>query len=266
MTRRSPRRSRDEPMAACSGRAAALISGSEESDMTAASGLSPPVVSGTTPLPTSSSSGSSGSSLSSTTDATLAGNFQTFLTLLTTQLQNQNPLDPLDTNQFTQQLVQFASVEQQLKTNDQLTTLVSLQKTAQSTQALGFVGKNAMVDGSTTTMTNSSANWILGVKTNSTVNISIANSTGQTVFTGSYPVNAGDGQAFAWDGKGNDGTQWPDGKYTLTAQAADGSGNSVAVSTEIVGVVSSVDLTQSPPLLSINGKNYTVDQIKGIAG
>ena len=55
-------------------------------------------------------------------------------------------------------------------------------------------------------------------------------------------------------------------RYTLTAQAADSSGNSVAVSTEIVGVVSSVDLTQSPPLLSINGQNYTVDQIKGISG
>ncbi|MFX8786229.1 flagellar hook capping FlgD N-terminal domain-containing protein, partial [Acinetobacter baumannii] len=66
-----------------------------------------PVVSGTTALPTS----KSGSSLSSTTGSTLAGNFQTFLTLLTTQLQNQNPLDPLDTNQFTQQLVQFAGVE-----------------------------------------------------------------------------------------------------------------------------------------------------------
>jgi flagellar basal-body rod modification protein FlgD len=232
----------------------------------AAANAASPIVSGTTPAPTSSSSGSSGSSLDPTTNTTLAGNFQTFLTLLTTQLQNQNPLDPLDTNQFTQQLVQFAGVEQQLKTNDQLTTLVSLQKTAQSTQALGFVGKNAMVDGSTTTMTNGSANWILGVKTNSTVNVSITNSTGQTVFTGSYPVTAGNGQAFGWDGQGNDGTQWPDGKYTLTAQAADGSGNSVAVSTEIVGVVSSVDLTQSPPLLSINGQNYTVDQIKGIAG
>ena len=233
--------------------------------MTTTSGTSSPVVSGTTALPASSSS-SSASSANSLASTQLAGNFQTFLTLLTTQLKNQDPMSPLDTNQFTQQLVQFAGVEQQLKTNDQLTTLVSLQKTAQSTQALGFVGKNAMVDGSTTTMTNGAANWILGVKTNSTVNVSIANSTGQTVFTGSYPVTAGDGQAFGWDGKGNDGTQWPDGKYTLTAQAADGSGNSVAVSTEIVGVVSSVDLTQSPPLLSINGKNYTVDQIKGIAG
>ena len=48
----------------------------------------------------------------------IADNFQTFLTLLTTQLQNQNPLDPLDTNQFTQQLVQFAGVEQQLKSNE----------------------------------------------------------------------------------------------------------------------------------------------------
>src|SRR5258706_11420771 len=79
----------------------------------------------------------------STATTGIADNFQTFLTLLTTQLQNQNPLDPLDTNQFTQQLVQFAGVEQQLKTNDQLTTLVSLQQTAQSTQALTFVGKTA---------------------------------------------------------------------------------------------------------------------------
>src|SRR5437868_8840841 len=80
---------------------------------------------------------------------TLAGNFQTFLTLLTTQLKNQNPLDPLDTNQFTQQLVEFAGVEQQLKTNDDLTSLISLQQTAQSTQALTFVGKTAVVSGDT---------------------------------------------------------------------------------------------------------------------
>src|SRR2546430_16214955 len=72
--------------------------------------------------------------------ATPAGNFDTFLTLLTTQLQNQNPLDPLDTNQFTQQLVQFAGVEQQLKSNDQLKSLVELEKSAQSTQALVYVG------------------------------------------------------------------------------------------------------------------------------
>ena len=135
-----------------------------------------PVVSGTTPLPAGSSSSSS--SLSSTSGATLAGNFQTFLTLLTTQLQNQNPLDPLDTNQFTQQLVEFASVEQQLKTNDSLSTLVSLEQTAQSTQALTFVGKTAVVNGNTAALTNSQATWELNVPSNSNVNISIANSSG----------------------------------------------------------------------------------------
>ena len=101
----------------------------------------------------------------------IAGNFQSFLTLLTTQLQNQNPLDPLDTNQFTQQLVEFAGVQQQLNTNDSLATLVSLQQTAQSTQALGFVGKTAVVNGSTAALTNSSATWELSVPTNSNVNI-----------------------------------------------------------------------------------------------
>jgi flagellar basal-body rod modification protein FlgD len=229
----------------------------------AATGVAAPVISGTTPLPASSSSSSS--SVSSTTGGTLAGNFQTFLTLLTTQLQNQDPLSPLDTNQFTQQLVQFASVEQQLKTNSQLTTLVSLQQTAQSTQALGFVGKTAVVDGSTAALTNASATWDLSVPTNSNVNISITNSTGQTVFTGNYAVSAGNNLPFTWDGKGSDGTQWPDGSYKLTATAADSVGNPVAVSTQIQGVVNSVDLTQSPPLLSINGQNYTVSQIKSIA-
>jgi flagellar basal-body rod modification protein FlgD len=229
---------------------------------TPAVNVASPVVSGTTTLPASSSSSSSGSSA----NTTIAGNFQTFLTLLTTQLQNQNPLDPLDTNQFTQQLVQFAGVEQQLKANEQLTTLVSLQQTAQSTQALGFVGKTAIVDGNTAALTNGAAVWDLSVPTSSNLNISITNSTGQTVFSGTYAVNAGENQAFGWDGKGSDGTQWPDGKYTLTATAADSAGNSVAVSTRLQGVVSSVDLTQSPPLLSINGKTYTVNQIKGIVG
>src|SRR4030095_12600005 len=85
---------------------------------------------------------------STSSNTTIANNFQTFLTLLTTQLQNQNPLDPLDTNQFTAQLVQFAGVEQQLRQNDQLATLISLQKTAQSTAALGYVGYTVAVDGS----------------------------------------------------------------------------------------------------------------------
>src|SRR5262245_46395888 len=101
-------------------------------------------VDATMPSPVVSAPGTGGTSSSSTTSSTstqgIADNFQTFLTLLTTQLQNQNPLDPLDTNQFTQQLVQFAGVEQQLKSNDQLKSLIDIEKSAQSTQALIYVG------------------------------------------------------------------------------------------------------------------------------
>ena len=225
------------------------------------SATAPAVVSGTTQT---SSSSSSSSSLGSTTGATLAGNFQTFLTLLTTQLQNQNPLDPLDTNQFTQQLVQFAGVEQQLKTNDSLSQLVTLQQTTQATQALDYVGKTAVVDGTTATMSQSSATWHLNVPSSATVNISIANSTGQTVFTGQYSAGAGSDIPFTWNGQGNDGTQWPDGKYTITATGKDASNNNVGIAAQVQGTVSSVDLTQSPPLLTIDGQSYTLSQVKSV--
>jgi flagellar basal-body rod modification protein FlgD len=234
--------------------------------MTTTASTASPVVSGTTTLPTStSSSASSASSANALASQQIAGNFQSFLTLLTTQLQNQNPLDPLDTNQFTQQLVEFAGVQQQLNTNDSLATLVSLQQTAQSTQALGFVGKTAVVNGSTAALTNGTATWELSVPSASNVNVTIASSTGQTVFSGTYSVAAGDNQPFTWNGQGNDGTQWPAGNYTMTATATDSSNNSVAVTTQVQGVVTSVDLTQSPPLLTIGGKTYTVSQIQSIA-
>src|SRR4051812_4190748 len=110
-----------------------------------------------TTIPTS-STGTSGTS-SVVGKTTLAGNFDTFLQLLTTQLKNQNPLDPLDTNQFTQQLVQFAQVEQQMKQNDSLSTLISLEKATQTTAALGFLGSDVVVDGDTAKLTNGQAKW-----------------------------------------------------------------------------------------------------------
>jgi flagellar basal-body rod modification protein FlgD len=233
--------------------------------MTTTAATSPSVVSGTTPLPSgSSSSGSSAAASSALASSQIAGNFQSFLQLLTTQLQNQNPFSPLDTNQFTQQLVEFAGVQQQLNTNDSLATLVSLQQTAQSTQALGFVGKTAVVNGSTAPLTSSSATWLLSVPTASTVDITITGSNGQTVFSGTYNATAGKSQPFTWNGQGTDGTQFPDGNYTLTATAKDASNNSVAISSQIEGVVSSVDLTQSPPLLSIGNQTFTVNQIQSI--
>src|SRR5258708_18009769 len=107
--------------------------------------------------PTSSTGAASVTSLAG--QQQIAGNFQQFLQLLTTQLKNQDPMSPLDTNQFTQQLVQFAQVEQQLKGNDELSTLVSLQQTAQQTTALNFVGETVGVTGATAPLSDGKATW-----------------------------------------------------------------------------------------------------------
>jgi flagellar basal-body rod modification protein FlgD len=223
-------------------------------------------VDATMPTTITSAPSTTSSSTSNTTASTattgIADNFQTFLTLLTTQLQNQNPLDPLDTNQFTQQLVQFAGVEQQLKSNDQLKSLIEIEKSAQSTQALVYVGNTVAVDGSKAQF-DKSATWNFQTEKDTTATITITSSTGQTAFTGSYALKQGN-SSFVWDGKGNDGVQWPAGTYTMTATGKDSSGNSVAISTEVQGIVDSVDLTASPPLLSIGGQSYTTDKIKRV--
>ena len=195
--------------------------------------------------------------------STIAGNFNTFLQLLTTQLKNQNPLDPLDTNQFTQQLVSFAQVEQQLKANEQLTALVALQQTAQTTQALTFVGATVSVDGATARLANHQAQWSFTVSKPSSATVVISDQSGQTAYTGTFTVQAGT-QQFAWDGHGTDGRLWPDGDYRITVTAKDANGQNTGVSTEVSGVVDSVDLTQNPPLLSVGGNTYTVNQIKRV--
>jgi flagellar basal-body rod modification protein FlgD len=192
----------------------------------------------------------------------IASNFTTFLQLLTTQLKNQNPMDPLDTNQFTQQLVQFAQVEQQIKQNTQLSTLVALDKSAQSSVALAYVGQMVVVDGTNTSL-NGTATWALSIAKPSTVNVTIKDSTGQTAYTGSFAMNPGN-QNFTWDGHGNDGKVWPAGTYTMAASVTDASGQTTALATEIQAIVDSVDVSKDPPILSINGQSYTMDQIKRV--
>jgi flagellar basal-body rod modification protein FlgD len=219
-------------------------------------------------IPTTPTGGSSAPASSTPTvppqdDQMIASNFTTFLQLLTTQLKNQDPTNPLDTNQFTQQLVQFAQVEQQMKSNTQLEALLAVEKSAQSSVALAYVGKTVVVDGATTQLDANGATWTVTLAKPSTTKVVITDSTGQTAFTGTFAMNAGT-QNFTWDGKGNDGRAWPAGTYTLSATATDASGQNVGVSTEIQSVVDSVDLTQDPPTLSINGKDYTMDKVKRV--
>jgi flagellar basal-body rod modification protein FlgD len=193
----------------------------------------------------------------------LANNFTTFLQLLTTQLKNQNPLDPLDTNQFTQQLVQFAQVEQQMRSNDQLSTLVALQKATQSSAALNFVGSKVVVDGATARLTGGQATWGFSAPRPATATLTIQDSRGQTVYSSSFTVQAGQ-QNFVWDGRDTNGRLWPDGEYKLSVTAKDANGQGVAISTEVEGVVDSADLTKTPPVLGIGKQNFTLDKIKRV--
>jgi flagellar basal-body rod modification protein FlgD len=228
-----------------------------------------PIFLGTTPPITaagaaaSSTSTAAAAATSAVNAGTIAGNFTTFLQLLTTQLKNQNPLDPLDTNQFTQQLVQFAQVEQQLKSNDQLAALVSLEKTARSTTALAYVGQTVVVDGATAQLANNNATWSFTVPKPAAATFNVKNANGQLVYSGNYTVQPGM-QNFAWDGRGNNGVKWPDGNYTMSITANDASGQPIAISTEVEGVVDSADLTQDPPVLSVGGQNFTLDKIKRV--
>jgi flagellar basal-body rod modification protein FlgD len=213
--------------------------------------------------PTTGAANSTTSTSQDALNGQIAGNFNQFLQLLTTQLQNQNPLDPLDTNQFTQQLVQFASVEQQMNMNTQLQTLVSLQQTAQNSQALGFVGKTVTVTGSTAPLTNGQAQWTFNPSSPATATFTVTDSTGQTVLSKTGTVQPG-AQAFNWNGLDGSGHQWADGNYTLAITATGADGKPVAIPTTVTGMVNSVDLTQSPPVLSIGGKNYTLNQILSV--
>ncbi len=169
----------------------------------------------------------------------------------------------MDTNQFTQQLVEFASVEQQMKSNESLSMLVSLEQSAQTTSALALVGAMVVVNGSTAQLANGQASWTLNAAKPATATISIADSTGRTAYTGAFAINSGT-QNFVWDGRGNDRTLWPNGTYTLTATATDASGQSSAISAQVQAKVDSVDLSQTPPVLSINGQNYTMNQLQKI--
>jgi len=194
----------------------------------------------------------------------IANNFTAFLRLLTTQLQNQNPLEPLDTNQFTQQLVQFAQVEQQLRSNDQLETLVALQKSTQASAALDFVGKTVVISGATTHLdTAGTTVWTFSSPKPASATVTIRDSTGQTAFSSNYAINSGR-QDFVWDGRGTNGQRWPAGNYTMTITAKDANGQTVAITTDVQGIVDSADVSQTPPVLSIGELTFTLDQIKRV--
>jgi flagellar basal-body rod modification protein FlgD len=185
----------------------------------------------------------------------LAENFDTFLTLLTTQLKNQDPLAPMDSNAFTQQMVQMTGVEQQLLTNDLLTKLVGNSSSGIST-AVSLIGKQVRAVSDAAALTNDGAKWtykldsaaddlkveVLDAKKN-VVRVIAPEAAGKT---------AGD-HDFTWDGKDASGHRLPNGTYTLRVTAKDATGTVIPSTTYVQGVVSGVEQADGDTLLTING-------------
>jgi flagellar basal-body rod modification protein FlgD len=219
-------------------------------------------------------SGSSSSTDTSSTDssgsptnalASLSGDYQNFLTLLTTQLQNQDPLSPMDTNQFTQQLVEFSGVEQQINGNNKLDQLIGLQSTANAYGAVGFVGTQVAASSDQLPVQNGSGRFDYDIEHNSSsALLKITNSSGQLVMVkqvdstvGTHPVS--------WDGTDFNGDQLPDGAYTVAVSYQDSTGASYDAPITTYGTVDSAVISNGDVSLNMGAVSIPLDQVTNIS-
>jgi flagellar basal-body rod modification protein FlgD len=196
----------------------------------------------------SSVSAASGASRS---QSQLAANFDTFLLLLTAQLKNQDPLEPMDSNEFTQQLVQFSQVEQQIHSNKSLESLIALTQARSASDAVSYLGKTLTLTDGTAALMGGEANWAYALNNDAaSATMTILNAHGDVVYTA--PAETSEGlHSFAWDGVGSNGATLPPGPYQLRVMAKASDGSSIATRIASQGVISEVDLTGSEPILMI---------------
>jgi flagellar basal-body rod modification protein FlgD len=214
--------------------------------------------------PTSTTPSTTGTSGSGNAMQQLSGNFDTFLQLLTTQLQNQDPTSPMDTNQFTQQLVEYSQVEQQIDTNTNLQTLITQGTSQSGAYATSYLGKTVTVSGGKGALTNGEATWNynLGAQASSAL-LTVTNASGQTIYTGAGPTAQGN-NSFTWNGEDNNGNQQPDGTYTLSVAAADSSGTAITNTVTSSGQVSEVDMSSGTPQLVIGAMEVGLSGISDV--
>lgn len=194
----------------------------------------------------------------------LADDFDSFLQLLTTQLRNQDPLEPMDANEFTNQLVQFSSVEQQIQTNSYLENLITSTQAQSVNAAVNYLGSTVRAAGVTTTMSNGSASWDLVTSTGAPDStISIYDENGQEVYTTPYEVERGE-STFTWDGKDNSGVELADGMYSIRVIGNSADGEAVPVYTAIEGEVTGIDFTGSEPYLQLGDVRVTLASVMEI--
>lgn len=172
-------------------------------------------------------------------------NFNTFLTLLTTQLQNQDPLNPTDTSQFTNQLVSFSEVEQQIQTNSNLTQLIQLQNTNEAIAAAPLVGQAIQYNSATAPLANGNADFAYTLPSAAaTVDLQVSDSSGNVVYSATASNTAAGQHDFQWNGQTSAGVQMPDGgQYTLSVVAADANKNPITATVTSFGTVDGVSIT-----------------------
>lgn len=192
----------------------------------------------------------------------LADTFDTFLTLLTKQLQNQDPLEPVDSSEFTQQLVLFTSAEQAVATNKNLEALISLSTATQTVGAVSYIGKTIQAEGKTSTLANGAANWNYTLPSNAnTTLVTITDASGKVMFNGQAETAAGT-HRFVWDGRNNQGASQPDGSYTISISAKNARGEPITANTSIVGRVDSVEMVDGGIVLAIGTTKVPFDKVQ----
>ena len=213
----------------------------------------------------SSAAGNSVAASAATSRIGLADDFDSFLKLLTAQLKAQDPLSPLDANQFTQQLVQFSGVEQAIKTNQALGQLVALVQGDQITRSLDYLGAEVEAVGGTVRLAAGGAAQ-LGYQLAASadrVQIEIYDAGGRLVATQQGRTSAGK-HSVPWDGRAPDGAALPAGLYQFNVLASDAAGQPVPVTTAIRGVVDGVEIVGEQLLLSVDGVLMPIASISAI--
>ena len=183
----------------------------------------------------------------------LASNFETFLSLLTSQLRNQDPLSPVDSNQFTAQLTQMAGVEQQLLTNELLKSLVAAQGGGDLASASNYIGKDATAAWSATKFKDGKADWSYEVASNAdSVKLEVLDGSGNVVWSGDAPAKTTGVHEFSWDGEattGNDGQE--DQVYTLKVIAKNAAGGAIDAQVLTRGRITGVEMYDGEAYLTV---------------
>jgi flagellar basal-body rod modification protein FlgD len=181
----------------------------------------------------------------------LGEDFSTFLTLLTTQLQNQDPLDPTDTNEFTNQIVNFTGVEQQIRTNQNLEALADLTRVNNLASAASFLGQEALIEADTATHEGNGATfqYVLPDTATSTT-LEILNSDGEVVLSQPGEVLRG-ANVFDWQGINNNGTIVPDGTYSLRVTAVDAEDAAIPATVLVQDTITEVETITDTPIFTV---------------